>query len=209
MPNVSGGLVISKTEQRTRWDLEANAEYAQTAERWGFEYALTQSRFMSGYGVENRDRKGQVKFAVNGFIIARETEEEAIRVLQEIQGKTDTGAVEAFRDQVKNAGASTSNKTGMWADSKFDDLVQYNDGFKTKLIGTSEQIAERILLIKSLGVDILLVAFLHNADDIQQFGEQVLSRARQLEAEGRGTDEEFEVRLTGDVYKARPKEEEG
>ena len=50
VPNVSGGLVISKIEQRTKWDLDSNAGYAQTAERWGFEYALTQIRFMAGYG---------------------------------------------------------------------------------------------------------------------------------------------------------------
>lgn len=153
-------------------------------------------------------REGQVKFAVNGFIIARETEEEAIRVLQEIQGKADSEAVEAFGDQVKNAGASTSNKTGMWANSKFEDLVQYNDGFKTKLIGTPEQIAERIMLIKSLGVDILLVAFLHYEDDIQQFGEQILSRVRKLEAEGRGKDQAFEISVTGDVYRAKAKKVE-
>lgn len=50
VPNVSGGLVISKIEQRTKWDLDSNIEYARTAERWGFEYALTQIRFMAGYG---------------------------------------------------------------------------------------------------------------------------------------------------------------
>jgi alkanesulfonate monooxygenase len=59
-----------------------------------------------------------VKFAVNGFVIARETEEEAIRVLQEIQGKANKEAVEAFGDAVKNAGQSTSNNVGMWANSK-------------------------------------------------------------------------------------------
>ena len=42
--------MISKIEQRTKWDLDSNAGYAQTAERWGFEYALTQIRFMAGYG---------------------------------------------------------------------------------------------------------------------------------------------------------------
>jgi alkanesulfonate monooxygenase len=108
---------------------------------------------------ERAEREGRlkdVKFALNGFVIARETEEEAIRVLQEIQGTANKEAVEAFGDAVKNAGASTSNKTGMWANSKFEDLVQYNDGFKTKLIGTPEQISERIVLLKSLGVNILL-----------------------------------------------------
>ena len=360
--------MISKIDQRTRWDLDANAEYAKTAERYGFEYALTQIRFMAGYGAEfqhesvsfsqallhhterlvvmaallpgpwnpavaakqiasidqyskgriavnvvsgwfkqeftsigqwwldhaeryrrsrefiaclkgiwteevfnfrgdfyqfhdyplkpkpiarpgrpypeifqggnsidarenaatvsdyyfmngntlegfqtqiadvkeraaKHGREGQVKFALNGFVIARETEAEAIRVLQEIQGKANKEAVEAFGDAVKNAGASTSNKTGMWANSKFEDLVQYNDGFKTKLIGTPAQIADRILLLKSLGIDILLVAFLHYDDEIQQFGEQVLPLVRKLEAEGRGKDEAFEIELTGDVYR--------
>ncbi|KAL9612089.1 MAG: hypothetical protein Q9167_003311 [Letrouitia subvulpina] len=389
VPNVSGGLVISKIAQKTKWDLDSNAKYAQTAERYGLEYALTQIRFMAGYGAENQHesvsfsqallhhterlivmaallpgpwnpavaakqvasidnyskgraavnvvsgwfkteftsigqwwldhaeryrrsrefiaclkgiwtqdqfnyngdfyqfhnyplrpkplswpgrphpeifqggnsidarenaaagsdyyfmngntlegfqsqikdvkeraekhgRPGKVKFAVNGFVIARETEAEAVRVLQEIQGKADKEAVEVFGDEVKNAGSSTANKTGkpilfleiiqparsnekagMWANSKFEDLVQYNDGFKTKLIGTPQQIADRILLLKSLGVDIVLLAFLHYDDEIQSFGEQVLPLVRKLEAEGRGKNEAYEVELTGDVYKAR------
>lgn len=178
----------------------------------GSDYYFMNGNTLEGFQAQIKDvrerakqhgREGQVKFAVNSFVIARETEEEAIRVLQEIQGKANKEAVEAFGDAVKNAGASTSNKTGMWADSKFEDLVQYNDGFKTKLIGTPEQIADRIVLLKSLGIDILLVAFLHYDGDIQQFGEQVLSLVRKLEAEGRGKDEALEISLTGDVYKAR------
>ena len=75
-------------------------------------------------------------------------------------------------------------------------------------MGTPEQIAERIMLIKSLGVDILLVAFLHYEDDIKQFGEQVLSLVRKLEAEGRGKDDAFEISVTGDVYRAKPKKDD-
>jgi alkanesulfonate monooxygenase len=136
-------------------------------------------------------------------VIARPTEEEAARVLQEIQGKADAAAVQAFADEVRNAGASTSNKTGMWANSKFEDLVQYNDGFKTKLIGTPAQIADRIVLLKSLGVDILLTAFLHYDEELEAFGRTVLPLVRQLEAQGRGTDAEHEISLTGNVYRSR------
>ena len=155
---------------------------------------------------ERAEREGRlkdVKFALNGFVIARDTEEEAIRVLQEIQGKANKEAVEAFGDAVKNAGASTANKTGMWANSKFEDLVQYNDGFKTKLIGTPEQIVDRILLLKSLGISILLTAFLHYDEEIQQFGDQILPLVREKEAEGRGKDAEYEISLTGDVYREK------
>lgn len=373
VPNVSGGLVISKIPQHTKWDLKSNQKYARTAERVGFEYALSQIRFMAGYGADNQHepvsfsqallasterlkliaallpgpwnpavaakqiasidhysegrvcvnvvsgwfkaeftsigqwwldhaeryrrsrefiaclkgiwteekftfkgdfyqfhdyplkpkplvlpgrpypeifqggnsvdarenaanvsdyyfmngntlegfqtqiadvkeraekagRKGQVKFALNGFAIARETEEEAFRVLAEIQGKADKEAVAGFQDQVKNAGASSKEGHGMWANSKVEDLVQYNDGFKTKLIGTPAQIADRILLLKSLGIDILLTAFLHYDEEIQQFGEQVLPLVRKLEEEGRGKDQEDEIRRTGHVYRERKKE---
>ena len=372
VPNVSGGLVISKIKQNTKWDLKSNVTYARTAERVGFEYALSQIRFMAGYGADNQHepvtfsqallhhterlkliaallpgpwnpavaakqiasidhysegricvnvvsgwfkaeftsigqwwldhaeryrrskefitclkgiwtnekwnfsgdfyqfhdyplkpkplnlpgrpypeifqggnsddakenagsvsdyyfmngntlegfqgqisdvkerakkngREGQCGFALNAFVICRETEEEAIRVLQEIQGKADAEAVEGFRQQVQNAGSSTGNKSGMWANSKFEDLVQYNDGFKTKLIGTKEQIAERIVLLKSLGVNIILTAFLHYDEEIEQFGREVLPLVRELEKQGRGKDTEDEIRRTGDVYKAKDK----
>ncbi|KAK8248456.1 luciferase-like domain-containing protein [Phyllosticta capitalensis] len=368
VPNVSGGLVVSKIPQRTGWDLKANERYARTAERVGLEFALMQIRFMAGYGAENQHesvsfsqallhgtsrirmiaallpgpwnpalaakqiasidhysegridvnvvsgwfktemtsigqwwldhseryrrsrefieclrgiwtqetfsyhgdfyqfnnyplkpkplslpgrphpvifqggnshdarenggavsdvyfmngntleglmdqiadvserarkygREGKVKFALNGFVICRDTEEEAVQVLREIQGKADVDAVEAFRGEVQNAGASTANKTGMWAGSEFNDLVQYNDGFKTKLIGTPQQIAERIVMLKSLGIDIILTAFLHYEEEIQLFGEKVLPLVRQLERQGRGKDRDFEIRLTGDVYR--------
>ncbi|KAK4903158.1 hypothetical protein LTR27_000086 [Elasticomyces elasticus] len=370
VPNVSGGLVISKIPQATGWDLKSNVRYAKTAERWGFEYALSQIRFMAGYGAENQHepvsfsqallgaterlkviaallpgpwnpavaakqiasidhysegriavnvvsgwfkaeftsigqwwldhseryrrsrefiaclkgiwtedkfnfkgdfyqfhdyplrpkplvlpgrpypeifqggnsddarenaaavsdfyfmngntlegfqtqiadvkarakkngREGQVRFALNGFVICRDTEAEAMRVLREIQGKADAEAVEGFRQQVQNAGASTGNKDGMWANSKFEDLVQYNDGFKTKLIGTKEQIAERIMLLKSLGVDILLTAFLNYDSEIEEFGRNVLPLVRELEKQGRGKDEADEIRRTGEVYRKK------
>ena len=35
------------------------------------------------------------------------------------------------------------------ADSSHEDLVQYNDGFKTGLIGTAEPVAERIVQYNS------------------------------------------------------------
>ncbi|OJD36028.1 alkanesulfonate monooxygenase [Diplodia corticola] len=370
VPNVSGGLVISKIPQRTNWDLKSNRRYAQTAERVGFEYALSQIRFMAGYGAENQHepvtfsqallhsterlklivallpgpwnpavaakqlasldnytdgrvavnivsgwfkaeftaigqwwldhaeryrrsrefieclrgiwthdsftykgdfyrfhdyplkpkpvalpgrphpeifqggnsadarenagavsdvyfmngntlegflaqiadvrerarrhgREARVRFAVNGFVIVRDSEAEAVAVLRDIQGKADPAAVEGFRQQVANAGASSREGRGMWADSAFEDLVQYNDGFKTKLIGTKEQVADRILLLKSIGVDILLTAFLHYEEEIRAFGETVLPLVRRLEKQGRGRDSEFEIRLTGDVYRER------
>ncbi len=64
------------------------------------------------------------------------------------------------------------NKEGNWAKSTFEDLVQYNDGFKTNLIGTPQQIAERIVALKNVGVDLVLSGFLHFIEEVEYFGEK-------------------------------------
>jgi alkanesulfonate monooxygenase SsuD/methylene tetrahydromethanopterin reductase-like flavin-dependent oxidoreductase (luciferase family) len=123
------------------------------------------------------------KFGLNGFLIARDTEAEARETLREIVAKADTEAVEGFGAAVKQAGQSTGDKKGMWQDSTFEDLVQYNDGFRTGLIGTPEQIAERIVAYKKLGVDLLLLGFLHYHEEVEYFGKRVLPLVRELEAQ--------------------------
>jgi dimethylsulfone monooxygenase len=344
VPNVSGGLVVSKIEQRTSWDIDYNRKLAQIAEKAGFDYALSQIRFTAGYGAEyqhesvsfshallaatdklkviaavlpgpwhpvvlakqiatidhltggrvavnvvsgwfrgefhgigepwlehdERYRRSQefievlkgiwtqdnftykgdfyrfhdytlkpkplqqphpeifqggssraardmaarvsdwyftngntvegikaqvddirakaaanghsVKVGVNAFIIARDTEEEAKAVLQEIIDKADPEAVNAFGDAVKQAGKASPEGEGNWAKSTFQDLVQYNDGFKTNLIGTPRQIAERIVALKAVGVDLVLSGFLHFQEEVAYFGEKVLPLVRELEA---------------------------
>ncbi len=347
VPNVSGGLVVSKIEQRTSWDIDYNRKLAQIAEKAGFDYALSQIRFTAGYGAEyqhesvaishallaateklkviaailpgpwhpavlakqiatidqltggrvavnvvsgwfrgefhgigepwlehdERYRRSQefievlkgiwtqdnftykgdfyrfhdytlkpkplqqphpeifqggssraardmasrvsdwyftngntvegikaqvddirakaaanghsVKIGVNAFIIARDTEEEAKAVLQEIIDTADPEAVNAFGDAVKQAGKASPEGEGNWAKSTFQDLVQYNDGFKTNLIGTPQQIAERIVALKAVGVDLVLSGFLHFQEEVAYFGEKVLPLVRALEA-GKG-----------------------
>jgi dimethylsulfone monooxygenase len=343
VPNVSGGLVISKIPQRTSWDADYNRRLAQIAEEAGFDYALTQIRFTAGYGAEYqhesvafshallaattrltviaailpgpwnptlaakqiatisqlsqgriavnivsgwfsgefraigepwldhderyrrseefirslrgiwtqdgftfrgdfyrynnytlkpkpaeplpeifqggssraaRDMAARVsdwyftngntpenirlqvddirakaaesgnrpRIGVNAFVIARDTEEEARAVLQEIIDHADPEAVKAFGHEVKNAGKASPEGEGNWAKSSFEDLVQYNDGFKTNLIGTPDQIAERIVALKEAGVDLALLAFLHFQEDVAYFGAAVIPRVRALEA---------------------------
>src|SRR5476651_1156003 len=342
VPNVSGGLVVSKIEQRTSWDIDYNRKLAQLAEAAGFEYGLTQIRFTAGYGAEyqhesvafshailaatttlkviaailpgpwqpalaakqlatidqltngriavnivsgwfkgefqaigehwlehdERYRRSEefiralkgiwtqddftfkgdfyrfnnytlkpkplgqpeifqggssraardmaarvsdwyftngntpqgikaqvddirakaaannhsVKVGVNAFVIARDTEEEARAVLAEIIDKADPEAVGAFGDAAKQAGKSSPEGEGNWAKSSFEDLVQYNDGFKTNLIGTPQQIAERIVALKSVGVDLVLAGFLHFQEEVEYFGKRVLPLVRELEA---------------------------
>jgi dimethylsulfone monooxygenase len=46
----------------------------------------------------------------------------------------------------------------MGVDSTFGDLVQYNDGFRTQLIGKPDRIAERVAAYRKRGVDLILGA---------------------------------------------------
>ncbi|VEG38974.1 dimethyl sulfone monooxygenase SfnG [Mycolicibacterium flavescens] len=123
----------------------------------------------------------EVRFGLNGFIIARDTEKEAKETLKEIVAKANRPAVEGFRAAVQQAGNSTGDRRGMWTDSTFEDLVQYNDGFRTQLIGTPEQIAERIAAYRKRGVDLILGGFLHFQEEIEYFGAKVLPLVREIE----------------------------
>ena len=123
-----------------------------------------------------------VRIGINAFLIARDTEEEAKQVLAEIIAKADVEAVNAFGDAVKQAGKASPEGQGNWAKSTFEDLVQYNDGFRTGLIGTPQQIAERILQYKAAGVDLILAGFLHYHEEVEYFGQRVLPLVRELEA---------------------------
>ena len=123
------------------------------------------------------------RFGLNGFVIARDTEKEARETLREIVAKAHKPAVEGFRDAVQEAGPATKDGKGMWADSSFEDLIQYNDGFKTQLIGTPEQIATRIVEYKKRGVNLLLTCYLHFQEELAAFGRDILPIVRELEAD--------------------------
>lgn len=123
----------------------------------------------------------QVRIGVNAFVIARDTEEEARAVLDDIIAHAHVEAVRAFGDAAKQAGSASPEGEGNWAKSSFEDLVQYNDGFRTNLIGTPLQIAQRIVELKSVGVDLVLAGFLHFIEEVEYFGRKVLPLVRELE----------------------------
>src|SRR5699024_3022132 len=125
----------------------------------------------------------EVKFAVNGFAIVRDTEEEAVQLLRDIVSNADDKAVKGFQEAVKEAGQSSKEKDGMWANSYKEDLVQYNDGYKTGLIGTAEQVANRIIELKKIGVDLVLTGHFHYEEDLRRFGEEVIPLVKQKEQE--------------------------
>jgi FMNH2-dependent dimethyl sulfone monooxygenase len=122
------------------------------------------------------------RIGMNAFIIARDSEDEAKKVLADIIKNADSEAVNAFGDAVKQAGKASPEGQGNWATSTFEDLVQYNDGFRPGLVGTPEQVAARIVEYKSVGVDLVLGGFLHYLEEVEYFGKRVLPIVRALEA---------------------------
>ncbi|KAK4686737.1 dimethylsulfone monooxygenase, partial [Tremellales sp. Uapishka_1] len=124
-----------------------------------------------------------VKTAVNGFVILRDTEEEAVAQLNAIINGADLEAVAKFNEAVKEAGQSAKGGQGMWATASLKDNVQFNEGFRTGLIGTAEIIARRIIHLKSLGVDLVLTAYLHFQEEIVEFAEKVMPLVRKYEEE--------------------------
>ncbi|MBY0558530.1 dimethylsulfone monooxygenase SfnG [Hyphomicrobium sp.] len=114
------------------------------------------------------------KFAVNAFVILRDTESEAVGVLDEIIARADSASVQSFREHAQGAGSSTKDRVGMWANSSLAHLVQPNDGFKTGLIGTPERLIEQIRALEAAGVDLVLCGFLDFLEEPTVFGHAVI-----------------------------------
>lgn len=125
----------------------------------------------------------RLRFGLNGFAVVRDTEDEARQVVEDVVAHADVEKVEGFGEAVRQAGRSTADGKGMWADSGFRDLVQYNDGFRTGLVGTPEQVARRVLAYRLLGVDLVLLGFLHVQEEVEAFGRRVVPLVRELERE--------------------------
>lgn len=123
----------------------------------------------------------ETKIGVNAFVILDDSEAGAHARLREIIERADRDAVEGFAESVRQAGQSSSDGKGMWANSSFEDLVQYNDGFRTGLIGTAEQITDRISELREIGVDLVLTGYLNFQEELERFGREIIAPLRASE----------------------------
>lgn len=62
----------------------------------------------------------------------------------------------------------------MWTGSSFEDLIQYNDGFKAQLIGTPDRTITRIVEYKKRGVNLFLTCYLRFQEEVGAFGKDIL-----------------------------------
>src|SRR5207245_6909404 len=110
-------------------------------------------------------------FGVSGFVVCRETEEAARREVARI---TD----------VRASARGYSNYEQWLAGTKLEQRVSLEDysvsnrGLRSGLVGTPEQVAERIAEFEDTGVDLLLLQFSPQLEEMERFSSQVIRGRR-------------------------------
>ena len=106
-------------------------------------------------------------YGAAGFVVCRETEEEAE---QEVARITDVRASAAgyanFRDWIDN--------TELERDVAIRDYSVSNRGLRAGLVGTPEQVAERIRAFEDAGLDLMLLQFSPQLEEMERFAEEVI-----------------------------------
>jgi len=119
-----------------------------------------------------RERLGlpRMTFGVAGFFIVRDTEREAKKELARI---TDVKQSAAGYDNYQQwlAGTNLDRKVSL------EDYSVTNRGLASGLVGTPEQIKERVAEFEDAGVDLLLLQCSPQFEEMERFGEMVIQSA--------------------------------
>jgi len=118
-----------------------------------------------------------MKFGVAAFVIVRDTEAEA-------------GAEVARITHVQQSAAGYQNYQQWLAGTQLEQRVSLeeysvsNRGLRSGLVGTPEQVAERIAGFAAAGVDLLLLQFSPQLEEMERFAEAVMPRHASLASAG-------------------------
>ena len=110
-------------------------------------------------------------FGVAGFVICRPTVEEAKRELARI---TNVRASAAGFANYQQWLAGTQLEQAM----SVEEYSVSNRGLRTGLIGTPESIAERLEALERVGIDLTLLQFSPQAEEMERFAEEVIPLVR-------------------------------
>ena len=120
-----------------------------------------------------RERLGlpRMTFGVAGFFIVRDTEREAKKELARI---TDVKQSAAGYDNYQQwlAGTNLDRKVSL------EDYSVTNRGLASGLVGTPEQIKERVAEFEDAGVDLLLLQCSPQFEEMERFGEMVIQSGK-------------------------------
>ncbi|MCU1309613.1 MAG: class flavin-dependent oxidoreductase [Candidatus Angelobacter sp.] len=129
---------------------------------------------------ERRAKHGlpPMTFGMAGFVVLRDSHEDAEREVQRI---TDV-----------NQSAAGYNNYQQWLSGtqlekqvSLEDYSVSNRGLRSGLVGTPEQVAERIAEFEEAGVDLLLLQFSPQLEEMERFGEQVIGTQTLAEVRSR------------------------
>ncbi|HEV3375483.1 MAG TPA: LLM class flavin-dependent oxidoreductase [Candidatus Acidoferrum sp.] len=110
-----------------------------------------------------------LKFGVAGYAIVRETEREAQEELRRITDVQQSAAGYANYQQWL-AGTQLEQRVSL------EDYSVSNRGLRSGLVGTAEQVAERVAQFEAAGVDLVLLQFSPQMEEMERFSEAVIRR---------------------------------
>jgi FMNH2-dependent dimethyl sulfone monooxygenase len=115
-----------------------------------------------------------MKFGVAGYAIVRETEREA---QDEVRRITD----------VKQSAAGYANYQQWLAGTQLEQQVSLEDysvsnrGLRSGLVGTAEQVAERVAQFEAAGADLVLLQFSPQLEEMERFADTVIRGRTEIE----------------------------
>jgi dimethylsulfone monooxygenase len=111
--------------------------------------------------------KPPLRFGVSGYVICRDTEEEAQAELRRILDvRSSPEAYASYQDFI--AGSQLESQVSL------EEYSVSNRGLRSGLIGTPDQIMERIRAYEDAGVDLLLLQFSPQREEMARFGADVI-----------------------------------
>jgi dimethylsulfone monooxygenase len=110
-----------------------------------------------------------LKFGVAGYTIVRETEREAQDELKRITDVNQSAAGNANYQQWL-AGTQLEQRVSL------EDYSVSNRGLRSGLVGTPEQISERLAQFEAVGVDLVLLQFSPQLEEMERFADSIIRR---------------------------------
>jgi FMNH2-dependent dimethyl sulfone monooxygenase len=121
---------------------------------------------------ERREKKGlpPLQYGVAAYAIVRETEAEAKKEVERITDvKQNAAGYKNYQDWVAN--------TQLEQRVSLEDYSVSNRGLRSGLVGTPQQIADRIGELERAGVDLLLLQFSPQIEEMERFSQLVIKRS--------------------------------
>lgn len=105
-------------------------------------------------------------FGMAAYVICRDTEEQVQLELKRITDVKESSAYAGYNDFI--------NKSQLEQQVKLYDYSVSNRGLRPNLIGTPEQIANQIIAYEQVGLDLLLLQFSPQLEEMEVFAEKVM-----------------------------------